>query len=481
MNLLVGLTYLFILIGVGLYSVRKTADAQDYYLAGRRLGLVTLVLATMASIMSGFVFVGGPGLFYEVGLGSFWITISSSFTGALMCWLLAKPLMHLSSASGCLTIPDVILERFGCRFASGCASVAIFVGVIGYLATQLLALGVLLNAMTPLGRGPALFVGLAVLVFYSAAGGMLASVYTDVVQGAIMLWVATLIFYFGLVGTGGPDAITLSFARAGSPDLTPWGEAGSLTCLGWFFLFSVGSLGQPHVVNRFMMVRDSGSLKFFPVLLAVSMMICGLVWLGAGAAVKSLVLSGGLPAPLHADDTVSLFLTRLAPRWLLPFAYVGIVAAIMSTADSFVNVGAAAVSRDLARALGLRLERQVFWGRWCSLLIFALAGILALGSRTLVAYLGILAFSSFAAALTPALAIGLNWQEAGPWAARLSILTGLTLSGALELWSRLGDQSFPVPPGLLALGFSLLVFLIVGKVGEKAKPVRPTGIPASAG
>ncbi len=478
MNLLVGLAYLLILILVGVYAVRRTADASDYYLAGRRLGLLTLVLATMASIMSGFVFVGGPGLFYQVGLGSFWITISSSFTGALMCWLLAKPLMRLSNQRGCLTIPDVILERFGCRFASGCASVAILIGVVGYLATQLLALGILLGAMTPLGRGPAMLLGLGVLIFYSAAGGMLAGVYTDVVQGAIMLWVATLIFYCALAASGGGGGITDGFARAGSAGLSPWGEAGALTCLSWFILFSVGSLGQPHVVNRFMMIRDLRVLKYFPLLLAVAMMICGLVWLGAGAAVKSLVLEGALPAPAQPDDSITLFLSHVAPGWLAPFAYVGVVAAIMSTADSFVNVGAAAVSRDLTRALGFRLKRQVLWGRWCSLLIYALAGGLAVGSRTLVAYLGILAFSSFAAALTPALAVGLNWDEAGRWAARVSIVTGLGLSAGLEIWSRLGAYPFAVPPGLLALVSSMLVFMIVGRVEGNTKPVRSSGMSA---
>ncbi len=480
MTLLVGLTYLVILVGVGVYAVRRTADAGDYFLAGRRLGLLTLVLATMASIMSGFVFVGGPGLFYQVGLGSFWITISSSFTGALMCWLLAKPMLRLSNERGCLTIPDVILERYGCRFASGCASLAILVGVVGYLATQLLALAVLLDAVTPFGRGPALLLGVGVLVFYSAAGGMLAGVYTDVVQGAIMLWVASLIFYFALSGAGGLDALTNAFAVARSDGLSPWGEAGALTCLGWFFLFSVGSLGQPHVVNRFMMIRDARVLRFFPLLLALSMMICGLVWLGAGASVKSLVLRGALPPPATPDDTITLFLARVAPAWLSSFAYVGVIAAIMSTADSFVNVGAAAISRDLARSLNFRLERPVWWGRWSSLAIYALAGALAVGARTLVAYLGILAFSCFAAALTPSLALGLNWKESGPWAARISILSGLSLSAGLELWNRLGHYPLAVPPGMLALGFSLLIFLIVGKVGGSAKPVRPAESPASS-
>ncbi|MEJ2081512.1 MAG: hypothetical protein P8Y94_04915 [Acidobacteriota bacterium] len=93
-----------------------------------------------------------------------------------------------------------------------------------------------------------------------------------------------------------------------------------MTCLGWFFLFSVGSLGQPHVVNRLMMIRDLRVLKYFPLLLAITMMVCGLVWLGAGAGVRSLVLDGALPAPAEPDDAITLFFSRVAPGWLVPFA-----------------------------------------------------------------------------------------------------------------------------------------------------------------
>ena len=107
-----GITFLLALLAVGVIAARRGQGPVDYFLAGRRLGPVVLVLTTMASIMSGFAFVGGPGLFYEIGLGSFWITISSSFTGALMGWLLARPLFEMSHGRGCLTIPEVIRARF---------------------------------------------------------------------------------------------------------------------------------------------------------------------------------------------------------------------------------------------------------------------------------------------------------------------------------------------------------------------------------
>jgi Na+/proline symporter len=237
-------------------------------------------------------------------------------------------------------------------------------------------------------------------------------------------------------------------------------------CLGWFFLFSVGSLGQPHVVNRFMMAGDLKSLRLFPVLLAVSMLICGTVWLGVGIVIRSLVTEGALTPLAHPDDAIVVFLRDVAPAWLAPLAYVAVTAAIMSTADSFVTVGAAAATHDLGKDLGWLNRNEVAWGRFCSLLIYGVAGALAIWMNTLVAYLGILAFGSFAAALTPSLAIGLNWREAGRWAARVSISLGLLLSVVLEVLSRREMISLMLPSGVVALGASLLVFLILGKVGH---------------
>jgi Na+/proline symporter len=464
MSLWLGLLYLLVLLVIGVAAARRSRTAGDYFLAGRRLGLVTAVLTTMASIMSGFVFVGGPGLFYQVGLGSFWIVISSSFTGALMAWVLARPLFRLAREGGCLTVPDVILGRFGCRVSSGLAALAILLGVVGYVATQLEALSVLLSSVTSLPPGLAVLLGVGILVFYSSAGGMRASVHTDVMQGAVMLCVAATVLFYALRRSGGLEGLSLTFAHHQPEMLEPWGTVGMVGCMSWFFLFAVGALGQPHVVNRFMMVRSPQVLRYFPLILAGSMIVCGMIWLGAGAAVRALVLSGELAAPARPDEAIALFLREVAPPWLGSLAYVGIVAAIMSTADSFVNVGAAAVSRDLPKALGVGVERQVRWGRLGSLVIFAAAALLAFQWRSLVAYLGILSFAGFAAALTPILALGLNWPQAGAAAARGSLVVGLALTVGLEILNRAGAYPLEASPGFVALASSTLAFLILGKV-----------------
>ncbi len=458
------LVYLLFLLVIGFWSLGKTRDANDFFLAGKRLGLIPVALATMASIMSGFVFVGGPGLFYSLGLSSFWIIISSSFTGAMMCWVLARPLKEMASRGDCLTIPDVIYFRYGCRFSSGMAGIGILIGVVGYLATQLQALGIILSSMLSISTEKAVLLGIGVLVFYCVAGGMMASVVTDMFQGVIMLGAATLVFFFALQTGGGMDSISRTLLDQQPAFFHPWGMTSPFHSLSWFFVFAVGSLGQPHVVHKFMMVCDLKVLKYFPLILAVSMILCGLIWLGCGLTVKSLVLKGVLVPLPNPDQTITVFLEKYTPTWLITLTYAGILSAIMSTADSFANVGAAVLTRDLPRATRRTLRNEVAWGRFFSLLLFILAFFFARRMSELVAYLGIFGFGTFAAALTPALALGLNWKCAGYWAARSSILFGIVTNSVLEILDRTGFYSLEVAPSALSLICSFLVFLLVGGI-----------------
>ncbi len=453
--------YLAACTAVGIWAVRRSRDGRDFFLAGGRLGLPTAVLATMSSIMSGFIFVGGPGLFNSVGLGSFWIVISSSFTGAMMCWLLARPLHNLASKSGCLSIPDVIYARFGCRFSSGAASAAILIGVVGYLGTQLLALGILLGPVLGISLESALLLGGSVLALYTVCGGMWAAVKTDVLQGLVMLTCAVAIFSFALYTGGGLGNISRTILRLSPSTLSPWGSVGLFTAQSWFFLFAVGSLGQPHVIQKFMMVRDLSVLRHFPWILALSMMICGLTWLGGGLITKQLTLTGQLHLS-KPDEAISAFLLVYAPSWLTGLTYAGILSAIMSTADSLSNIGSAALTRDLPAAIGFKVRSRLIWARVVTLLIFVLAGLFALYMESLVAYLGVLAFGVFASALTPVLALGLNWARPNRWAARSSIVFGVVSCLVFEVLNRMGLYNLKLSPAALSLALSFLAFILAG-------------------
>ncbi len=481
------LLYLLVTLTIGIWSMRRTRDARDFFIAGQRIGLLVASLATMSASFSGFVFLGGPGLTYRIGMAALFINVPLGLTAAMMCWTLAKRLRLLAEVREVFTIPDAIACRYDNR-AAGLAAGAVIVGALGYLGSQFLALGRLLEFVfdsrealgawsLPLGMG----IGLAVVLAYSVAGGMIAGVYTDLFQGGLMMVTAIALFFQAFRVTGGIERMSEALSRSplfGPDFLHPFGLAPVMTAVGFFFVFSVGTLGQPHVLHKFYMLKDPKRLRWMPALLAGSQSVCVLVWLGLGVAVPSLVASGQLEPLRHADDAAPTFLLHFTPEVLAGIALAGILAAIMSTADSFLSIGSAAMVRDLPRALGRKLGDELWWGRLAVVVIALAAALLAYLYNDLIALLGTFAFGTFAAALTPALAVGMNWRGVTARAASVSIATGTILNLTLEF---LGRQTyFPelpkipyatgVIPSAVALAASFTVLFLVSWLDQR--PVR---------
>ena len=369
-------------------------------------------------------------------------------------------LRRLAGVREVYTVPDAVLARFGSRRAAGLAAVAVVAGTVGYLGAQLLALGVLVETLfgtrALLGDWSlpaAMGIGLLLVLVYAVSGGMLAGVYTDVVQGAVMLSAAAAVFVYAMAAGGGPAGIARAIADSpvfGPDFLDPLGGIPAATGLGLFFVFGVGVLGQPHMLHKFFMLDDPRKLRWLPLVIAGSQSLCLLIWVGIGLAVPALVAAGGMEALANPDDAAPAFLLARVPPAVGGLVFAGVLAAIMSTADSFVNVGAAALVRDLPRALGRPLADELGWGRRAVALLAVASALFAWAYGDLVALLGTFAFGTFAAALAPTLAIGFAWRRVTATAASASIVVGLAASLGLELLGRLAAGS-PLA-GLLPAG-----------------------------
>jgi Na+/proline symporter len=195
----------------------------------------------------------------------------------------------------------------------------------------------------------------------------------------------------------------------------------------------------------------------------VALFVTLLLYIGVGLAVKSLVVSGTMPALARPDDATPTFLLRFTPLLLAALVFSGVAAAIMSTVNSFMSIGAAALTHDIPVALGRRVGNELLWGRISTVVISVIAALVAQASGTLVAFLGIFGWGLFASTLVPALAIGLNWEGATREGAIASIATGLVVTLLFETLAYYKVYSFPagVTVSGLSLVASLLVFLVV--------------------
>jgi Na+/proline symporter len=459
MRELVGIAYFAICAAIAVWATRRTKTADDFFVAGRGVGLVPFAIAAMASTLSGFAFIGGPGLVYGIGMTAVFIILPAGVTNTLGAWVLGTRMHRLGRARGLLTVPDALAARYRSPAAQGLSAVAILAGVIGYVATNALALGVVIDALFATGLGPGIWIGTAVTLAYSVSGGILAGIYTDVFQGVVMAVASTAVFLVALDAGGGLPAITRTIEAANPALLGPWGTRGAMTALSFFFVFAVGSLGQPQIAHKYYMLRDLARLKWYPVLMTIAMLLAQLLFVGVGIAVKALVVRGEMAPLASPDDATPQFLLRFVPVVLSALVFAGVAAAIMSTVNSFLSIGAAALTHDLPRALGREPIRQLTVGRIWTVVIAVLAALLAQQAGLLVVFLGILGYGLFASTLVPALAIGLNWTGATREGALSSIATGLALTVGLEwlVWSK----RLTVPQGITVTGLTLVASLLV--------------------
>lgn len=460
----VAVVYFAIVAVIGVWATRRTRTATDFFVAGEGIGLIALTLAAMSATLSGFAFIGGPGLVYTIGLGAMFLLLPASITNSMGAWVLAKRMRLLGEVRGLITVPDAIGVRYKSRMAQGLSGVGILIAAIGYMGSQMLALGFVLDAIFGIGLGWGIWLGMGITLAYSVAGGIIAGVYTDVFQGALMALASVLVFLFTLRVGGGLGGISRTLMAADPTFLGPWGTLTPIAALSFFFVFGLGSLGQPHVVHKFYMLRDPRRLKWYPLLVTLALLVSMLLYFGVGVAVRALVAEGRLAPLAAADNATPIFLLRFTPVLLAAIVFSGVAAAIMSTVNSFMNIGAAVVTHDLPVALGRPIRNELFWGRISTVLLSVAAAVIAQFSGQLIAFLGIFGWGLFASTLVPALAIGLNWQGATRAGAVASIATGLGVTlvfGTLIDFMRLRTLPAGVTVSGLSLVLSILVFFVV--------------------
>jgi sodium/proline symporter len=451
-------------LAIGIHAYREANTQQQYFAYGQQLRWVVLGLATFSTVMSGFGFVGGPGLVYNQGTTSLWMTFAAAI-GIPLSFVLVGRKLHALAGPDVLTIPDAIHRRFGSQAARFTVALAILLGILAYLGSQMLAAAFVFQQVFGTSYETSFTISLAVVTAYPLIGGIVAGIRTEVFQGAIMLVASVLVFGYALSSGGGMAEITAEVASGNQAMVTPWGLATPLTALGYLFVFSIGNIGMPHSTSRFLMLRDLKQLRYGVLLATGAYMVGSLLWMAVGYAVRARVTAGDLEALAAADQAAPTFLANYTPNWLAGIAFAGLMCAILSTASIFLNVGSAALTRDIPLSLGRPPKNPIFWARlWTALLALASGG-LAYWSQELVALLGAVGYGLHAAALVPTLALGLRWS--GATAAGVVASTGVAIVGSIYFFmtNQLGfaaNHGWGVPRfGFPSVGFVMLLSFIV--------------------
>jgi Na+/proline symporter len=460
-------TYMLLCIAIGIWALKRTKSAHDFFVAGRNLGIMVTAFAVFSSTMSGFGFVGGPGLVYKMGMSSVWMVIASLIGFNISFFLLGKRLRIFSEYGNALSLPDVVKIRYNNNTTQLLIAIAVIMGVFGYLATQILAMAVVLQDIlrqtgisTDISLEMTMIISGSILLFYSVTGGIIASVYTDIIQGSVMIVAAILIFItVASFYEGGLSEVSFIIYEDDPQAIGPWGTLGIVGCISWLFVFGLGASGQPHVITKMMMNKKVSDARHILPVSIFGYFFSALLWIGIGLIMRAMVLKGTHPELGTADMAASQFLQFYAHPILAGIVFSGLFAAIMSTSDAFLNIGTAAIMHDIPKALGIKVKRELELARITTVLLTIIAGIFALYTGDLVAILGAFGWGTFAAAIVPTVAIGFNWKRANPIAANVSILSSLAINFIVKLFKI--SIPYGIDIGAISLAISLILFISI--------------------
>ena len=425
------------LVAIGVWAARRTRDTSDFFLGGRRLGAWVAALSASASSSSAWTLLGVSGAAYAWGVSALWL-FPATVSGFLINWLWVAPrLMRQSREDDSLTLTVFLAGDRDDPMAPAIirlSSVVILFSFLFYVAAQFQAAGHAFASSFALDERTAIAIGVAVIVLYTLLGGFWAVSVTDTLQGLLMAGAAIGLPLVALAGVGGFGELAEGLARVSETGETSL-LGGRGPVLGIAFVLGtlgigLGYPGQPHVVNRFMALRD-------PKALATGRVVA-ILW--AVAVYAGMLLLGLCGRVLFAEipDGEQVFFetaSSMLPPVVAGVMIAAVLSAIMSTADSQLLVAASSVSYDLERASrraagpaprGLRRSRLVV------LLVSLVAMLLAMFAPAAIFSRVLFAWHALGSAFGPPLVLRLAGFRIDPRAVFAAIATGFGLTVLLH-------------------------------------------------
>ncbi len=462
--------YLLGILIVGFLTVRLTRTLDDYILAGRKLNYWVVAFSERASGESAWLLIGLPGLAWASGFSALWPAVGCTF-GILFSWVfIAKPLRDQSEKYSAITLPDFFEARLGddSRLLRVVSMLIIVFFFTMYVSAQFLAAGKVLNATFGISHLWGMAIGAVIILFYTMMGGFFAVAWTDLVQGILMLVTLVFLPVLALYELGGFDALAARLNEI-NPALVTITEGKS----GWEMwsviigglAIGLGYMGQPHLVTRFMAIRNPVALKKGSLVAVIWAILA--FW---GAVLVGIFALGLFGTGFEDQEQVMPFMTKaLFPAWIAGILISGAIAAMMSTADSQLLVSTSAVSEDIYHQMIDKKASQkklVMISRIATFCVGVVAFLLALTAEDTVYKFVLYAWAGLGASFGPALLLSLWWKGVTRW----GVLAGM-ISGTLTvvLWKSVfgfSDFLYELVPGFVIALFLVLLVSVLTKTGE---------------
>ncbi len=456
--------YIATVIGIGLYyAKRASASSDNYLIGGRSLGPWVTAMGAEASDMSGWLLMGLPGVAYWVGLSDAIWTAIGLLIGTYLNWLfVAKRLRGYSViAQDSITIPDFLSNRFKekKKIIATIAALFILIFFTAYASSCFITVGKLFSTLFGAKYLYMMIAGALFVIIYTFVGGFLAESASDFMQGIVMFISLVLVLGVGITAAGGISTVInnaknipgfFDFFGIAQPTLVNdvqqleatgkplFGEAGKygflviISTLSW----GLGYFGMPQVLLKFMAIKKPEQLKLSR---RVATIWCA-ISLTAAVAIGIIGRVLYPDALLTKSSSESIFVL-MSMDFFVPifagFVMAGILAATISSSDSYLLIAASAVSKTIYHGIVKKdaNDKQVLWMTRITLLVIAaLAMVLAVNENSVIFEVVSFAWAGFGATFGPIMLFSLFWKRV----TRSGAIAGMVSGGIMVFaWNKL--------------------------------------------
>lgn len=459
--------YMVGMLAIGYYAKGKIETMDDFILGGRRFNRIALVGTIMATMIGSGMTIGAVGNAYKFGAGGTVAWMYAGFSiGLLFFGYIAKRIRD----TGKRTMAEVIALKFG-NTPRLIASIIIIGYAISIVAINTAGLGNVIHYIfgetLPISLSMATAISALICIVYTSMGGFYAVVWTDVIQLVItIIGIFLLGPILGLNYAGGFSNVANTYTQVGSSITNPFINGVSAGSIGFFLAYFLTVPGDPTMPQRALAAKDDKSAT-------VAFYISG--FMGMYIGVSILLLGGSIftlmPGLENAEAALPLFILKYYPPAIKGITIAGIVAAIMSSFDSFLILATTHLIYDVGQSLNKDLDEKTISKilPFATLAIGVLGLIIALFISSLFDYL-YMVFSIIGSALAPVLLSALFCPEKTTNAGVISSMVVGTLVPAV-LYLTVGYDVFlgdPVFLGLIASTASLIIVSMVTKKNKDA-------------
>lgn len=456
--------YVSVVIGIGLYYAKRASESsRNYLIGGRSLGPWITAMGAEASDMSGWLLMGLPGVAYWFGLSdAVWTAIGLAI-GTYLNWLfVAKRLRTYSHIAGdAITIPDFFSNRFkeDKKVIMTIAALFILVFFSVYAASCFVTVGKLFSTLFGAKYIYMMIIGALFVLFYTFIGGFLAESASDFMQGVVMFIALTAVLITGVSNAGGISAVienaksipgffdffgiaqpTLAdgvqqLGAAGEPLFGAAGSYGLLTIISTLS-WGLGYFGMPQVLLKFMAIRKASDLKLSR-RIAVIWVIISLTAAVAIGIIGRVLYPSALLTQSASESIFILLSTNFFFPLFAGFVMAGILAATISSSDSYLLIAASAFSKNIYQGIMKReaSDKAVLYvSRITLLVISAIAMIIALDENSIIFKVVSFAWAGFGATFGPIMLFSLFWKRVTRTGAIAGMVTG---GGMVFIWKLL--------------------------------------------